>query len=128
MAYTFRLAQGCKTGKSLIEADKSEVAKAALAKAQERGVKFLLPIDDLVAAPVKTDQLDKKGKPVIEYQNVRVNADVNCPAGQHDRVDAAGAHGQLEPGLVEGAPAVLLDDVIAGLRRDLRDNLHVLGA
>src|SRR5439155_3984494 len=79
MAYTFRLAQGCKTGKSLIEADKSEVAKAALAKAQERGAKFLLPIDDLVAAPVKTEKLDKKGKPVIEYQNVRVNRELNCP-------------------------------------------------
>src|SRR6266478_2656560 len=41
MAYTFRRAQGYKTGKSLIQADKSEVANAALAKAQERGVKFL---------------------------------------------------------------------------------------
>jgi len=93
MAYTFRLAQGCKTGKSLIEADKSEVAKAALAKAQERGVKFLLPIDDLVAAPVKTDQLDKKGKPVIEYQNVRVNRELNCPE------DAAGL--DIGPATVE---------------------------
>src|SRR5207253_4510310 len=32
MAYTFRLAQGCKTGKSLVEPDKIEVAKAALSK------------------------------------------------------------------------------------------------
>ena len=29
--------------------------------------------------PVKTDKLDKKGKPVIDYQNVRLNADLNCP-------------------------------------------------
>ncbi len=78
MAYTFRLAQGFKTGKSLVESDKTEVAKAALAKAKERGVRFLLPLDDVVASPVKTDKLDKKGKPVIEYQNVRVNADMNC--------------------------------------------------
>ena len=68
MAYTFRLAQGHQTGKSLVEPDKTEVAKAALAKAKERGVKFLLPTDDVVAVPVKTDKLDKKGKPVIEYQ------------------------------------------------------------
>jgi phosphoglycerate kinase len=79
MAYTFRLAQGFKTGKSLVEPDKTDTAKSALAKARQRGVKFLLPTDDVVAVPVKTDKLDKKGKPVIEYQNVRVNADMNCP-------------------------------------------------
>ncbi len=79
MAYTFRLAQGYKTGKSLVEADKAEVAKSALAKAKQRNVKFLLPVDDVVAVPVKTDKLDKKGKPVIDYQNVRVNQNMNCP-------------------------------------------------
>lgn len=84
MAYTFRLAQGFQTGKSLVEADKAEVAKSALAKAQQRKVKFLLPVDDVVAVPVKTDKLDKKGKPVIDYQNVRTSSDMNCPA------DAAG--------------------------------------
>jgi phosphoglycerate kinase len=79
MAYTFRLAQGCKTGKSLVEPDKTDIAKAALAKAKQRGVEFLLPVDDVVAVPVKTDKLDKKGKPVIDYQNVRVNTNLNCP-------------------------------------------------
>jgi phosphoglycerate kinase len=79
MAYTFRLAQGYQTGKSLVEADKTETAKAALAKAKTRGVKFLLPADDVVAVPVKTDKLDKKGKPVIDYQNVKVNTAMNCP-------------------------------------------------
>jgi phosphoglycerate kinase len=79
MAYTFRLAQGYNTGKSLVEADKVEVAKSALEKAKQRGVKFLLPSDDVVAVPVKTDKLDKKGKPVIEYQDVRTNTDLNCP-------------------------------------------------
>jgi phosphoglycerate kinase len=79
MAYTFRLAQGYKTGKSLVESDKTDTAQAALAKAKQRGVKFLLPVDDVVAVPVKTDKLDKKGKPVIDYQNVRISADMNCP-------------------------------------------------
>lgn len=81
MAYTFRLAQGYKTGKSLVEADKVDVAKSALAKAAAKQVKFLLPVDDVVATPVKTDKLDKKGKPVIEYQNPTTNADMNCPEG-----------------------------------------------
>jgi len=79
MAYTFRLAQGHKTGKSLVEPDKVEVAKAALAKAKQRGVKFLLPTDDVIAVPTPTDKLDKKGKPVIEYQNARVNSSLDCP-------------------------------------------------
>jgi phosphoglycerate kinase len=79
MAYTFRLAQGAKTGKSLVEADKVDVAKAALAKAKTRSVQFLLPVDDVIATPVKTDKLDQKGKPVIEYQNPKTNADLNCP-------------------------------------------------
>jgi phosphoglycerate kinase len=79
MAYTFRLAQGYKTGKSLVEPDKTDIAKSALAKAKQRGVKFLLPVDDVVAVPVKTDKLDKKGKPVIDYQNLRVSTSMNCP-------------------------------------------------
>jgi phosphoglycerate kinase len=79
MAYTFRLAQGHKTGKSLVEPDKTEIANSALAKAKQRGVKFLLPTDDVVAEPVKTEKLDKKGKPVIDYQNIRVSAQLDCP-------------------------------------------------
>ncbi len=79
MAYTFRLAQGCKTGKSLVEPDKTQVANAALAKAARLNVKFLLPTDDVVAVPVKTEKLDKKGKPVVEYRDLRVNTDMNCP-------------------------------------------------
>ena len=84
MAYTFRLAQGFKTGKSLVEADKTDIAKSALEKAQARQVQFLLPVDDVVATPVKTDKLDKKGKPVIAWQNPRPNPGMNCPE------DAAG--------------------------------------
>jgi len=79
MAYTFRLAQGYKTGKSLVEPDKTDTARAALEKAGTKKVKFLLPVDDVIAVPVKTDKLDKKGKPVIEYQNARTNTDMNCP-------------------------------------------------
>ena len=79
MAYTFRLAQGHKTGKSLVEADKTDTAISALNKAKQRNVKFLLPVDDVVAEPVKTEKLDKKGKPVIDYQNVRVSSSLDCP-------------------------------------------------
>jgi phosphoglycerate kinase len=79
MAYTFRLAEGLKVGKSLVEPDKVDIAKAAVAKAKTRNVQFLLPSDDVIATPVKTDKLDKKGKPVTEWQNPRNNAGPNCP-------------------------------------------------
>lgn len=80
MAYTFRIAQGAQVGKSLVEPDKADVARAALKKAAERKVQFLLPVDDVVAVPVKTDKLDKKGKPVIEYQSIQANSSPDCPA------------------------------------------------
>ena len=79
MAYTFKLALGLKVGKSLVEADKTEVALSALAKAQKRGVKFLLPVDNTVATPVKTDQLNKKGRPIIDLTNPRTNVEPNIP-------------------------------------------------
>jgi phosphoglycerate kinase len=49
MAYTFLNALGQATGKSLIEADKVDIAKAALDKAKAKGVKLLLPIDHVLA-------------------------------------------------------------------------------
>ena len=49
MAYTFLNAQGQTTGKSLVESDKTDIARAAIAKAEERGVRFLLPVDHCLA-------------------------------------------------------------------------------
>jgi phosphoglycerate kinase len=73
MAYTFRLAQGAQVGKSKVEKDQLEVALKAVVKARARGVKLLLPTDDVVATPVDSGKLDKKGKPILEFQNARVN-------------------------------------------------------
>ena len=65
MAYTFLNAQGQKTGKSLLEADKIDVAAAALKKAEANGVRFLLPVDhvlaDRFADDAKTEVFDGKG-------------------------------------------------------------------
>ena len=55
MAYTFLNAKGQTTGKSLVEVDKIEVAKAALDKAAQRGVKFLLPVDHVLADKFSAD-------------------------------------------------------------------------
>ncbi len=79
MTYTFRLALGRKVGKSLVEPDRVDVASAALEKAKTRRVEFLLPGDNIVATPVDTGKLNQKGKPVIEYQNPRVNDSLDIP-------------------------------------------------
>lgn len=49
MAYTFLNAKGQKTGKSLVETDKVDVAAAALKHAEEKGVRLLLPVDHVLA-------------------------------------------------------------------------------
>jgi phosphoglycerate kinase len=80
MAYTFKLAQGFKVGKSLSEPDKQDVARAAMEKATARHVQFLLPTDNIIGTPVETGQLNKKGKPVIDIQNPRPNNGPDIPA------------------------------------------------
>jgi len=47
MAYTFALAEGRKVGDSLSEPDYVDTARKALEKAKAKGVKFLLPVDNL---------------------------------------------------------------------------------
>ena len=49
MAYTFYKAKGLPIGKSLLEPDKLDVAREILGKAEKAGVKFLLPVDNVVA-------------------------------------------------------------------------------
>jgi phosphoglycerate kinase len=55
MAYTFLNAKGQTTGKSLTEPDKIDVARAAMAKAGKREVKFLLPVDHVLADKFAAD-------------------------------------------------------------------------
>lgn len=69
MAYTFMLAMGLTVGKSLVETDAVDVAQAALDKANERNVQFLIPNDHIVATPGATNQLE----------NHRVSDDNNIP-------------------------------------------------
>jgi phosphoglycerate kinase len=49
MAYTFLKAKGQEVGKSLVELDKLDIARQALAKAEAKGVRFLLPVDHILA-------------------------------------------------------------------------------
>lgn len=49
MAYTFFVAKGYHAGTSLFEADKVELAKEMMKKAEDKGVKFLLPVDNVIS-------------------------------------------------------------------------------
>ena len=55
MSYTFRAAFGGKIGMSLFEPDWMDYCKEMVAKAEAKGVKFLLPSDNLCAAEFSAD-------------------------------------------------------------------------
>lgn len=55
MAFTFFKAQGKEIGKSLLEEDKIDLAKEILEKVQNSNVKFLLPVDVVVATEFNND-------------------------------------------------------------------------
>ena len=55
MAYTFFKALGHSIGTSLCEDDKVELAKEMMAKAEKKGIKFLIPIDNVVATEYSAD-------------------------------------------------------------------------
>lgn len=59
MAYTFFKAQGYEVGNSICEVDKLDLAKEAMEKAKERGVKLMLPVDTKIGKEFKPDTESK---------------------------------------------------------------------
>ncbi len=55
MSYTFSKAQGGSVGESLLEADYCDYALNMLKKAEEKGVKLLLPVDTVIADDFSND-------------------------------------------------------------------------
>lgn len=106
MAYTFKLAQGFQIGQSLVEKDKTDVALAALDKAKQRGVQFLLPTDNICVTPVKTDKLNKKGRPILDLTNPRTNAEANIPDSE-EGVDIGPATAAKFREVILGAKTIL---------------------
>ncbi|WP_253205487.1 phosphoglycerate kinase [Clostridium estertheticum] len=67
MAYTFLKAGGYSVGSSLVEEDKVEYAKDMMQKAESKGIKFLIPVDHIVA-----DKFSADAEPVItQDQNIK---------------------------------------------------------
>ncbi|HET7341431.1 MAG TPA: phosphoglycerate kinase [Methylomirabilota bacterium] len=69
MAFTFLRALGHDVGRSLVEPDRLDTARAALETARKRGVQVVLPVDAVVA-----DGLDSPGGRVVSVREI--------PAGQ----------------------------------------------
>ncbi|WAA11941.1 phosphoglycerate kinase [Fervidibacillus halotolerans] len=59
LAYTFVKAKGYEIGQSLLEEDKIELAKSFMKKADEKGVKFYMPVDAVVAKEFAEDAESK---------------------------------------------------------------------
>src|SRR5581483_3349366 len=106
MAYTFKLALGFQIGKSLVEPDKKDVALAALEKAKARKVQFLLPVDNIIGTPVDTGKLNKKGKPVIEIRDPRINNGDNIPADA-EGLDIGPETARKYAEVIQGAKSIL---------------------
>ena len=118
MAYTFYAAKGIKTGDSLVEKDKIDVAKQILDKA---GDKIVLPIDNVVADKFDNDAntkvvegdiddgwmaLDIGPKSIKEFENVLKDAKTvvwNGPMGVFEKPNFA--KGTLEVGKFLGTLA-----------------------
>jgi phosphoglycerate kinase len=58
MAYTFFRAKGIPTGKSLVEADKIDLAKELLSRASQKRVSIELPVDHVVAAGLDSSEFE----------------------------------------------------------------------
>lgn len=59
MAYTFQKSLGNRVGLSLIEEDKLEIASQIMKKAEEMEVKFILPIDNVVANEISENAISE---------------------------------------------------------------------
>lgn len=66
MAYTFLKVQGKEIGKSLLEEDYIDTAKSFLAKAEEKGVKVILPVDHICGATFSED-----AEPVLAEEGIK---------------------------------------------------------
>lgn len=120
MAYTFIKAQGGNIGKSLVEEDRLDTAKAILAKAAEKGVQLLLPVDSVCADAFANDAnrqtansngvaegwmgLDIADKAIAEFSQVIAGAKTifwNGPMGVFEMPNFANGTRQIADAIVK---------------------------
>lgn len=66
MAYTFLAAKGYEIGKSIVDADRLQYARDAMAKAEDRGVRLELPVDIVAAERFDADSPHK----IVDAQGI----------------------------------------------------------
>jgi phosphoglycerate kinase len=66
MAFTFFKAEGKEIGKSLLEEEKIDLAKDVLKKVKNSGIKFLLPVDVVIADEFKNESPSQE----VEIENI----------------------------------------------------------
>lgn len=69
MAYTFFKAQGYEVGNSICELDKIDLATNLMKKAEEKGVKLMLPVDTKIGKEFKEDTESK----TVKYNEIPAN-------------------------------------------------------
>ncbi|MFT7248109.1 MAG: phosphoglycerate kinase [Arcticibacterium sp.] len=75
MTYTFTKALGGQIGKSLLEPDKQELALEILKKAKAKGVKIIMPLDNLIADSFSNDaktQVVKRGEIPADWEGLDI--------------------------------------------------------
>ena len=94
MSYTFLKSQGYTVGTSLLEADRVEYAQEMIAKAKEKGVQLLLPVDNVIA-----DKFSADAAPVV-------TEDANIPEG-YMGLDIGPKTADLYADAIKGAKTVI---------------------
>ena len=74
MAFTFNAAKGYGVGKSLLDESKIDYCKEMMAKAEELGVKLLLPVDTAIAASADMEGMDIGPKTAAIYADAVLSA------------------------------------------------------
>ncbi len=70
MAYTFLAAQGHTVGDSLLEADQVEAVKGYIAKAQEKGIELLIPVDTRVSVAFPSKEVPEPENKVVPSSGI----------------------------------------------------------
>ncbi len=70
MAYTFLAAQGHTVGDSLLEADQIEAVKGYIAKAQEKGIELLIPVDTRVSVAFPSKEVPEPENKVVPSSGI----------------------------------------------------------
>lgn len=120
MTYTFYKAKGLPIGNSMVEDEKVDLAKKLMEKAEEKGIKFMLPMDSVIAKEFKNDAehkvvdedgieegwmaLDIGPQSAISFGNIIKNAETvvwNGPMGVFEMENYAGGTVAVAEALAE---------------------------